>query len=442
MKNEMSLFGAVVLVASMWVIGTWLGGCGGNVEARSEQASPMPSATVQPVEDARSEAASEQDAGQDNAKPETAPETGADSGCTPVLTERYTGPADGTAAAGTQGLDIMDMEYEASDCADIPIGGFAMFLDSPDATVFCKEPCQAAEDWNLRNARIMNGDVSVWGTSQFAMEGNPASPLVRFQDPNLPELTIKAGTKVKLRLVVDVAPNEVVPGSLYGKRFRGYPFTFGFDFGVEFKPDTPDKIGFQTIEQPPAQAGYCSPVTTQAEEEFGYWGCCGTFKQQFAPSVGYLFKGSEKAVYYMAYDGKRYVFPTSVILDSWYSQKFVDGVPQRDDSICNQVVEIPDDAVAAILIGGNVTLRPGAYVTGITTDPKRYVISKGHVLHWLESDAIGEQIYPGTYQARIRRVPDAFFVNFVVGMSYPYGGQYDLAAALAVTLEQDLGIAP
>jgi hypothetical protein len=158
-------------------------------------------------------------------------------------------------------------------------------------------------------------------------------------------------------------------------------------------------------------------------------GCCvtgGSFKSLSGPLftgplfTGTLFKGSGSQVYYYATDGKRYVFPLTSVLVSWYgpwdaAQNYKPLV--EDASVCKNVVEIGDDFLASIPIGGNVTIRPGTFTTGIATDPKHYSISKGHVLHWMENAEVATKLYDGSADARYIDTPDAFFVNYLIGAS-------------------------
>jgi hypothetical protein len=63
-------------------------------------------------------------------------------------------------------------------------------------------------------------------------------------------------------------------------------------------------------------------------------------------SAGDLIKASGPAVYYYATDAKRYVFPNEKTYFAWYND-------------FSGVKTITDTELAAIAIGGNVTVRPG-----------------------------------------------------------------------------------
>lgn len=121
-------------------------------------------------------------------------------------------------------------------------------------------------------------------------------------------------------------------------------------------------------------------------------------------SAGDLIKASGPAVYYYAGDSKRYVFPNETTYWSWYSD-------------FSSVKTITDAELAAIQIGGNVTIRPGTKLVKITTDPKVYAVTAGGSLHWVESEAIATSLYGASWAQRVVDVPDAFFVNYTVGSS-------------------------
>jgi hypothetical protein len=123
-----------------------------------------------------------------------------------------------------------------------------------------------------------------------------------------------------------------------------------------------------------------------------------------AAVAGELIKASGPAVYYYASDAKRYVFPNEKTYFSWYMN-------------FNSVRTITDSELASIMIGGNVTIRPGTNLVKITTDPKVYAVAPNGVLRWIESEAIAITLYGASWASRVVDVPDGFFVNYSVGSS-------------------------
>lgn len=121
-------------------------------------------------------------------------------------------------------------------------------------------------------------------------------------------------------------------------------------------------------------------------------------------SAGDLIKASGPAVYYYAADSKRYVFPNETTYRSWYAD-------------FSSVKTVSDAELAAIMIGGNVTLRSGTKLVKITTDPKVYAVAPNGTLRWIESEAVATALYGSNWARRVVDVPDAFFVNYTVGSS-------------------------
>ncbi len=119
---------------------------------------------------------------------------------------------------------------------------------------------------------------------------------------------------------------------------------------------------------------------------------------------GDLIKASGPAVYFYATDGKRYVFPDEKTYFSWFND-------------FSSVKTITDAELAAIMIGGNVTVRPGTKLVKITTDPKTYAVTKCGTLHWIESEAIAKALYGDAWATRVIDVSDSFFVNYTTGSS-------------------------
>lgn len=134
-----------------------------------------------------------------------------------------------------------------------------------------------------------------------------------------------------------------------------------------------------------------------------------------AASAGDLIKmDGLSTVYYLAADGKRYVFPNEATYFSWY----------RDFSA---VVTVSQGELETYPLGSNVTIRPGTWMVKITTDPKVYAIEPGGDLLHVESMAAAETLYGADWIHRIVDVPDYFFNNYTVtgesldGTAYPAG---------------------
>src|SRR3989339_185931 len=108
------------------------------------------------------------------------------------------------------------------------------------------------------------------------------------------------------------------------------------------------------------------------------------------------------SLYYVAADGKRYVFPNENIYRSWFTD--------YDD-----VVTISEEELIALPLGGNVLYRPGVLLVKITTDPKGYAVTKSGILRWRRTEAIARTLYGDSWNKLIDDVPDSFFTNYRVG---------------------------
>ena len=213
------------------------------------------------------------------------------------------------------------------------------------------------------------------------------------------------------------------------------PDVFVIEVAAEAAPDASVSKAVWSFCNP-----YSDPATSAANGWYG--GCCvtgGSFKSATVIVPGQLFKGSGERVYYFAENGKRYDFPTTAVLTSWIGPWDADHVPHSDPTICSGVVQIKDTDMASIVIAGNVTMRPGTYVTGIETDPKRYAVAKGGILRKINDEAIGAAVFGPSYSSRIVMTPDFAFINFLMGVDVDEA--YDPAAEFATTIEADLAAA-
>ncbi|MSR84999.1 hypothetical protein EXS71_00975 [Candidatus Uhrbacteria bacterium] len=121
-----------------------------------------------------------------------------------------------------------------------------------------------------------------------------------------------------------------------------------------------------------------------------------------AATTNQLIRGSNQTVYWYASNGKRYVFPSVRVYQSWYSD-------------FSGVQTVGDTELYTIPIGGNVTYRPGWHLIKITTDPKVYAVSRYGILRWVTSEGLATQLYGQNWARLVDDIPDEFFVNYTVG---------------------------
>lgn len=134
-----------------------------------------------------------------------------------------------------------------------------------------------------------------------------------------------------------------------------------------------------------------------------------------AASAGDLIKmAGLSSVYYLAADGKRYVFPNESTYFSWYSD-------------FSGVVTIPQSELESYPLGANVTVRPGTKLVKITTNPKVYAVTAGGNLLAIPDEATALALYGVNWSKRIIDVSDAFFTNYKISTgvasatAYPAG---------------------
>ncbi|HTK05145.1 MAG TPA: hypothetical protein VL500_06165, partial [Candidatus Eisenbacteria bacterium] len=145
-----------------------------------------------------------------------------------------------------------------------------------------------------------------------------------------------------------------------------------------------------------------------------------------AATSGSLVKASLPAVYYVGADGKRYVFPNEKTYKTWYPD-------------FSGVMVISDAELATLMIGGNVTYKPGVKMVKIQTDPKTYAVSHNGTLRWVKTEALATSLYGSTWNQQIDDVSDAFFTNYTIGADINSASDYSPAAetAAATSINQD-----
>lgn len=177
-------------------------------------------------------------------------------------------------------------------------------------------------------------------------------------------------------------------------------------------------------------------------ERFGYTGCCtraAFMTRSDVPPAGTLIKGSDDTVYFLSEDGRRHVFPTSLVLASWYQEPGVTMLAEHGPVICPQVVQLPDEVFASIPLSSiNVTFRPGSVTTGIESIlAVRYAVTQGAVLREMRIGYRFEEVCPVRIDSR-HLMLDTLFGNYTLGAPITALGEYDACAEADTTLEEEL----
>jgi len=109
-----------------------------------------------------------------------------------------------------------------------------------------------------------------------------------------------------------------------------------------------------------------------------------------------------KAVYYCGSDGRRYVFPNHRVFLSWF-QDF------------SGVLEIGRDEMAVIVLGGNVTYKPGSRLVKVNTDPRVYEVTSGRVLRWIKDEAAAVKLFGAGWNQKVDDLPESLFSDYSLG---------------------------
>jgi hypothetical protein len=164
---------------------------------------------------------------------------------------------------------------------------------------------------------------------------------------------------------------------------------------------------------------------------FAALGAAGSLKTAVV-SPESLIKGSLPAVYYLAVDGKRYVFPNDKIYFSWY-QDF------------SAVKIVTDAELASYTIGGNVTYKPATRLVKIQSDPKVYAVGSGGTFRWLKTEAAAVALFGSDWAKQVDDISDSFFVDYKLGADISSASDFNRAAessVLSIGKDKKLAVLP
>jgi hypothetical protein len=122
-----------------------------------------------------------------------------------------------------------------------------------------------------------------------------------------------------------------------------------------------------------------------------------------AATAGDLIKCSNfSSVYFLAKDGKRYVFPNESIYYSWYTD-------------FNDVKNISCTDLAALPIGDRVMYQPGTELVKIPSDPSVFAVEDGGILREIPDEQTAISLYGTDWSKRVQDVSEAFWSSVTVG---------------------------
>lgn len=116
-------------------------------------------------------------------------------------------------------------------------------------------------------------------------------------------------------------------------------------------------------------------------------------------------EGSD-AVYCLLADFRRFVFPNASVFHSWYP-----------DFSAVKLISLAN--IANYRLTGNITYKAGTLLK-IQTDPKVYLVTDSiGTLRWVQTEARAAELFGEGWAAKVKDVPDAFFVDYQVAAPIP-----------------------
>jgi len=145
--------------------------------------------------------------------------------------------------------------------------------------------------------------------------------------------------------------------------------------------------------------------------------------------AGDLIKGSLDAVYYYSKEGKRHVFVTQAIYNTWYNGDF------------SQVKTITDAELAAIPLGRNVGFRPGSMLTSPSIN-EVYFVDRGQVLKHIGSEQIALSLFGSTWNKQINDLQDSLLFNYNFGAKITSTSDVNLSdiQSTTITIDDELAL--
>lgn len=135
----------------------------------------------------------------------------------------------------------------------------------------------------------------------------------------------------------------------------------------------------------------------------------------------------DAAVYYVAKNGKRYVFPNERTYKSWYTDY-------------TSVVVIDATTLSEMPIGGIVHYRPWSRMLKMPSNPLVYVVERYGVLRPILSESVAQALYGLQWGTFVDDLPEPFFTQYKEGLWFKELTYGDLAGRYAsiTTIEENL----
>jgi hypothetical protein len=145
------------------------------------------------------------------------------------------------------------------------------------------------------------------------------------------------------------------------------------------------------------------------------------------PNDGNPVTQEDTAVYYYGKDCKRHAFSNDKVYFSWYTD-------------FSNVTVVTPQVLASMMLGSNVTYRPGVKMVKFLSVPTVYAVAHGGVLRWVKTEAAATALYGPTWNKKIDDISDAFFVNYSFGTDINASADYNLTGELQAALTIDANL--
>lgn len=109
----------------------------------------------------------------------------------------------------------------------------------------------------------------------------------------------------------------------------------------------------------------------------------------------------DSTVYYIGADGRRHAFPNPRVYFTWFSN-------------FAGVRTIGPVDLATILLGANITYRPGIRLVKFLSDPRVYLVDRSRVLRWVKTAEDAQAIYGSSWALNVDDISDSFYADYRV----------------------------
>lgn len=138
-----------------------------------------------------------------------------------------------------------------------------------------------------------------------------------------------------------------------------------------------------------------------------------------------------KTKFYLARDGKRYVFPDETkTFETWYPA-----------GIKAPLVTLKRDELEKYPLGGNVWYRPGTRLIRISTDDRIFAVAHGGVLRPI-NEQTAAAVFGPQWKSLVDMLQDYYFTNYTIGTQVSSLTDYSPEAerGRSNTIDQDKNI--